>query len=362
MITPSTTINTVCLLLLCLFLNLSSSSLALDEGCVTRVQSSSATSSIGSRCAEDPSCVIVGGTHMLEWKSPTPAKIIVVCIHGLGLCARAYKPLAQELSAAGIDGFGVNVRGFGPDREKPDRAKLNCVETVDDVSRLLVQIHEQHPDYKVFLVGESMGGALAIRIAAENPTLVDGVVCSAPAWKLLKMRSTTVKGVVELFMFNGARLGPAGRSVMHQATTDERLIEHWRGDSSHKLKLSLGEATSFLGFISKTGTYAKQLATPVLIIQGLNDHLVSPKAVATLFANVPAHNKRLLIAGKGEHLVLEEGCFSQALVAKLVDWLKNGAVNQSLQPVVEVIDDRALSPKEKRHLAKLCRIGGTLNR
>ncbi len=131
---------------------------------------------------------------MLEWKSQAPAKVIVVCIHGLGLCARAYKPLAKELSAAGIDGFGVNVRGFGPDRDKPDRAKLNCAETVGDVRKLLTNIRKEQPDYKVFLIGESMGGALAIRIAAENPGLVDGVVCSAPAWKLLKNAANCCEG------------------------------------------------------------------------------------------------------------------------------------------------------------------------
>ena len=145
---------------------------------------------------------------MLEWKSPSPSKIIVVCIHGLGLCARAYKPLAQELSAKGIDGFGVNVRGFGPDRDQPERAKLDCVDTLDDVRKLLAAIHKEHPDYKVFLIGESMGGALAVRIAAEHPELVDGAVCSAPAWKLLKMRKTAVKGVFELFLSPGSHPGP----------------------------------------------------------------------------------------------------------------------------------------------------------
>ncbi|MBZ0186165.1 MAG: lysophospholipase, partial [Candidatus Obscuribacterales bacterium] len=157
---------------------------------------------------------------MLEWKSPAPSRIFVVCIHGLGLCARAYKPLAKELSAAGIDGFGVNVRGFGPDRDQADRSKLDCVKTVGDVAELLESIHREHPDYKVILIGESMGGALAIRIAAEYPQLVDGVVCSAPAWKILKMRRTAVKGIFELFLYSRKHPGPAGRAVLHQATTD----------------------------------------------------------------------------------------------------------------------------------------------
>lgn len=308
------------------------------------------------RCTEDPSCIIVGNTHMLEWKSPTPAKILVVCIHGLGLCARAYKPLGKEFSANGIDGFAINVRGFGPDRSSPDRAKLNCVQTVNDVIELLRNLRKEQPDYKIFLVGESMGGALAMRIAAENSMLVDGVICSAPAWKLLKMRQAVVKGVFDLFLFSENHPGPAGRAVIHQATTDPELTEHWLTDPSHKLKLSWKEASSFLNFISKTDTYAKQLRKPVLVVQGLNDHLVSPKAVATLFRKIPSENKTFLIDGKGEHLVLEEGRFTPPLVEKLVNWLKADFRYESRPSVIEVVNDQGLSPKAARRLLMLRRL------
>lgn len=343
------------LMLVCALLGLGIALPALADECLTNAAPVSAT--VGARCTEDPSCVIVGETHMLEWKSPAPAKIVVVCIHGLGLCARAYKPLAKELSAAGIDGFGVNVRGFGPDRGKPDRAKLDCVKTVNDVTELLRNIHKEQPDYKVFLVGESMGGALAIRIAAENSNLVDGVVCSAPAWKLLKMRRTAVKGVFELFLFPGRHPGPAGRAIMHQATTDSELTEHWLTDPSHKLKLSLSEATSFLSFISKTDKYAKQVTKPVLVIQGLNDHLVSPRAVAKLFSDIPSASKTFMIDGKGEHLVLEEGRFSPPVTEKLISWMKTGATSQSSPGVTEfTVNAQALSPSETRRLTRLQRL------
>ena len=324
---------------------------ALGDECPTNAAPMS--TSIGSRCTEDPSCVIVGETHMLEWKSPAPAKIVVVCIHGLGLCARAYKPLGKELSANGIDGFGVNVRGFGPDRGQPERAKLDCVQTVNDVAELLRSIHKEKPDYKVLLVGESMGGALAIRIAAENPALVDGVVCSAPAWKLLKMRQTTVKGVFELFLFSRNHPGPAGRAVIHQATTDTELTTHWLTDPSHKLNLSFKEARSFLSFISKTDTYARRLIKPVLVVQGLDDRLVSPKAVAALFRDIPSDHKTFLIDGKGEHLVLEEGRASPPVVEKLTAWMKTDFSSQSGSAVVEVVNDQALLPEEKRRLSTL---------
>jgi alpha-beta hydrolase superfamily lysophospholipase len=312
--------------------------------------------SVGAKCTEDPSCVVVGETHVLEWKSSAPAKIIVVCIHGLGLCAKAYKPLAQELSAAGIDGFGVNVRGFGPDRDKPNRGKLNCIETVSDVRKLLANIQQEYPDYKVFLIGESMGGALAIRIAAENPELVDGIVCSAPAWKILKKRRTAVKGIFELILFPGKSPGPAGKGLMHQATSSPELTEHWLADPSHKLKLTFTEATSFLSFISKTETYSRKLTKPVLIIQGLNDRLVSPEAVAKIVREIPSDNKTFLIDGNGEHLVLEEGRFSRPVIERVISWLKMDTKERGARALTEVLNDQTLSPPEEKRLETLRRL------
>ncbi len=326
------------------------------ETCDPRV--SSAALDVGARCKEDPACVVIGGTHILEWKSPTPAKIVVVCIHGLGLCARAYKPLAQELSVAGIDGFGINVRGFGPDRDQPGKVKLDCIDTIDDVRKLLQSIRKEQPDYRVFLIGESMGGALAIRIASESPELVDGIICSAPAWKLLKMRRTAVKGIVELALFPHSSPGPAGRALLHQATSHADLTEHWLTDRSHKLKLTFGEATAFLKFIKKTDSFASRLTPPVLVVQGLNDRLVSPKAVAKMFLDIPSKAKTFLIDGTGEHLVLEEGQFTPAVVKGLVAWMKNESLTKSTTPNFELVDDAHLSHSEQRRLSKLLLAAG----
>ncbi|MGD9679862.1 MAG: alpha/beta fold hydrolase [Candidatus Obscuribacterales bacterium] len=317
------------------------------------VSAMAADDSIGAACARDPSCVIVGNTHMLVWKSPEPRGIFLVCIHGLGLCARAYKPLAGELSKLGFDGYAVNVRGFGPDRNQPEREKLDCVDTVGDVCELLKSIRQKHPEERIILMGESMGGALAIRIAAEHPELIDGLVASAPAWKLHKLKRTAVKGVVELVLFPHSRPGPAGRGVLRQATSDPELKAHWLNDPAHKLKLSLGEATAFLGFIGKTDRYAREIERPVLIVQGLNDRLVSARAVARLYRDMPSSNKTFLIAARGEHLVLEEGLFSDALIEKLRQWLDTTSASNERRSEIVVVDDQDLSEQQERHLDRL---------
>lgn len=309
------------------------------------------------KCSEEPSCVVVGDTHLLEWKSLQSRKIVVVCIHGLGLCAKAYKPLGHELSAVGIDGFAVNVRGFGPDREQVERAKLDCEKTVEDVRVLLSILRKERPDWRIVVVGESMGGALAIRVASEYPQLLDGVICSAPAWKLQEIKKTAVRGVLELTFFRKSRPGPAGSSVMKQATSDSQLSGHWIADRSHKLKLSFEEARRFLKFISKTEEHARRLEKPVLILQGLNDHLVSPKAVSKIYRGIPSSHKALLIDCSGEHLLLEEGQYKQALLDELVKWITAPDLEQNRTGVSTLLSE-PLSKKEKRRLRKLEKISG----
>jgi 4,5:9,10-diseco-3-hydroxy-5,9,17-trioxoandrosta-1(10),2-diene-4-oate hydrolase len=310
----------------------------------------------GTACNEDPSCVIVGGTHVLVWKSIKSKNIIVVCIHGLGLCAKAYKSLGKDLSEAGIDGFAINVRGFGPDRNQVQRSKLDCLKTVDDVSRLLQGLRNERPESRIVLVGESMGGALAIRIASQNPELVDGVICSAPAWKLQKIAKTAVKGVFELTFFRRARPGPAGKGVMRQATSDVDLTEHWISDRSHKLRLSLAEATSFLSFVKKTKQYARQIEKPLLIVQGMNDQLVSPSSVCKLFRSIPSRQKTLLIDCKGEHLLLEEGQYTSALLEEIIDWLTQQTIQES-EPRIASLQSHELSKKQRKRLSHLIRLG-----
>jgi hypothetical protein len=104
---------------------------------------------------------------------------------------------------------------------------------------------------------------------------------------------------------------------------------------------------------------------PVLVMQGLDDHLVSPKAVAKLFGDIPASNKEFLIDAKGEHLLLEEGKFSPVLLERLIAWLKADQSSPKLDATklvstkqitsINVINDQNLSPAARLVVCQGCR-------
>lgn len=253
------------------------------------------------------------------------------------------------------------MRGFGPDRANKSYSKLDLVDTLDDLKKLLASVHSSYPGYSVFLLGESMGGALALRVAADNPHLVTGVICSAPAWKLLRLKRTAVKGVFELLMVSH-KPGPAGRSVVRQATSDPALNEHLFSDPSHKLKLSAREVTAFLRFISKTDEASGRIQSRVLFVQGLHNRLVNPRAVAKLFSEVPARHKHFIVDAQGEHLLLEEGQASEALLSKLLDWIKSTGETQQMPDRTFTVVNHASGRQDDRAiktLRKLCKIDGS---
>lgn len=314
---------------------------------------------VGEQCIDHGNCTVIGKTHMVQWSSKDPAHDFVVCIHALGLSTNAFTPLAKELAANGVDGCAINIRGFGPHRRTKGQTRLDLVDTADDVTRLLRSIKVSYPDYRVFLLGESMGGAVALRVAAKNPELITGVIASAPGFKLHRISSTAVKGVFEIITSYGDLPGPAGKAVIAQTTQDPVLASHILTDPSYRLRLTIGEAARYVHFISRTPNFTSKLKTPVLLIHGLHDRLASVNGTARLFSSIPTDQKEFIVDAQGEHLLLEEGQYSPELLKIVLQWLKQPEKSLHSENVrFTVLDGENLAPDDEKHLEKLRRLSG----
>ncbi|HMY03011.1 MAG TPA: hypothetical protein PKA48_06630, partial [Candidatus Obscuribacter sp.] len=60
----------------------------------------------------------------------------------------------------------------------------------------------------------------------------------------------------------------------------------------------------------------------VLMFQGVHDLLIRPEGTISLFKAVASEDKDLMLVGKSEHLVFEEGQFDKALLVSICDWMK----------------------------------------
>lgn len=240
-----------------------------------------------------------------SWVDPNQAPIAcILCIHGLGLQSNSYEFFGKEQANRGLAVYAIDVRGFGSWMNAKGKTKVNFDDCLDDIKTALESIHAANPGLPVYLLGESMGGAIALRAASLYPTLVDGLVSSVPASERFNQGKTSLK--VFLNLLTGFNVANVGNDLVNQATKNQKLKAQWRDDPLARLSLSPQELIQFQDFMNFNHDAAKKVATiPVLFVQGIGDQLVKPEGTWELFNDVAAKDKSFF-AVPGEHLIFEE--------------------------------------------------------
>lgn len=99
-----------------------------------------------------------------QWKT---GQAIVVLIHGLGGCHRSghILRLAKQFHGAGLRTLRLDLRGVGVGARLARRTYHGGCS--DDVRAVIAQAHRRHPVSPIVLVGMSLGGNIALKLAGE---------------------------------------------------------------------------------------------------------------------------------------------------------------------------------------------------
>jgi pimeloyl-ACP methyl ester carboxylesterase len=104
--------------------------------------------------------------------SSGPARLPVICIHGLTRNSADFDELAPLIAALSRRVLAVDVRGRGQSQRDPRHENYNPVVYANDVARLM---HELGIARAVF-VGTSMGGLITMTLAAQHGDMVAAAV------------------------------------------------------------------------------------------------------------------------------------------------------------------------------------------
>ena len=112
--------------------------------------------------------------HLIAAKERKVGLPTFVLIHGIGVSARYFVPLAHELSKYG-DAILFDLPGFGG-LPKPNEP-MNIKSFARTVARTLTTLaKEGRLSGQVIVLGHSMGAQVAMELAHIEPTLIDGVM------------------------------------------------------------------------------------------------------------------------------------------------------------------------------------------
>ena len=266
----------------------------------------------------------VAATPCLTWIDPlAKLKGVLLCVHGLGLHKGTYQQLGERMAPLGWGVYAVDVRGFGTFMEMPGERRVDFPGCLEDVRQALLFVHKTHPGVPVFLLGESMGGAIALRVTAMHPELVDGLISSVPGGDRFHQAGDAVKVGMKLLTGPNKTMDVTD-IVVNRSTNKEELRQAWLKDPLARFSLTPVELIQFQHFMDDNSHWAKKITqTPVLMLQGDKDQLVKKQSNESIVNEIPSKDSVLVFVDTGEHLIVEEGQFTGYVIDTLCGWLND---------------------------------------
>jgi len=244
----------------------------------------------------------VGGldVYVRHVLSPNPDAQPAVFVHGLGGASTNFTDLMYLLSDL-LEGWALDLPGFG--HSGPNARGYTMLAHAQVVVAFLQQLGAG----PVHLVGNSMGGAVAVQVAHQRPDLVRSLILLAPALPDLRPRRFEPSLPVVAVPLIGDRIWKAmvkappekrTTALLNLCYADPRRVpeerrlatveEMWRRrDVEHATEAFLGSVRSIVGsYLSRRGRGGwAELARsdiPLLAVYGQQDRLVSSRSADRL--------------------------------------------------------------------------------
>jgi alpha-beta hydrolase superfamily lysophospholipase len=282
--------------------------------------------------------LVPGAPPALFWKPSGDAKSAVLCLHELGLHKGVFNDLGQRLAADQIAVYAIDLRGFGGWTGKEFKHKahvdpsMNLDKTLADTKTAVEEIHKLHPNIPVFILGEAMGGALALQAATKFPDLIEGAISSAPAGDHFNTFSNYSRVSARLLTRGpNGKFTKLGEDLLERATPKPELREAMRKDAEVRLDITPKEMMACQFFMYTTKKMARNIKeTPVMIVQGQKDGETKPASAKVVYNNLATKDKKFLPVAQGDHYVFEDTKVDDDVVKTTVAWLDEHTKTNSI--------------------------------
>ncbi|CAI3936234.1 Lysophospholipase [Commensalibacter communis] len=256
------------------------------------------------------------------WQAPSQ-RAIIFALHGFNDSRDAWEDSAEYFVNKGISIYSPDQRGFG---QAPLRGKWSSTDRmVQDVAEEVTIIKNRFPNTPIYLMGESMGGAVLMCLAArDDAPQVNGYILLAPA--VWGSKQIGVIGDVSLRFLNliapNWQLNPSKAPVKRVTASDnnDSLIRLY----FNPLTLHNTRVKALHGLVKLMDDAIKaapRVRYHSLVQYGDNDQLVPSASMYSVWEKFPKWVRKDYVPN-GYHLLLRDQ--NRKIVAKdIISWMND---------------------------------------
>lgn len=238
------------------------------------------------------------------WEPEGEPRAIILALHGFNDYSTAFDLPARYWAEHGILTYAYDQRGFGATVTAGYWSGTSTM--IADLNVAASLIRAKHKGTPLFLLGESMGGA--VLAAAANPELppTEGVILVAPA---VRARAT-MNPFYETVLWLGSHIFPYLRLTAGQyARMPTDNIEVLRAMSEDPLVIKRTRVDAVWGLVDLMDHAFEKApaigAVPTLVVYGTSDEIVPREPVDAFVARLPSRVPVAVYDG-GYHMLLRD--------------------------------------------------------
>lgn len=294
--------------------------------------------------------VATDGTRlpMRRWLPDGAPKAVILALHGFNDYSNAFEDSGLYLRGKGVATYAYDQRGFGA---APNTGYWAGTEAyVDDLRAATAALRAAYPDTPLFVMGESMGGAVAMAaFGGPNPPRADGTILIAPAvWgretmDVLKIVAlwVSVRTVPSMKLSGeGLDIVPSdNKEMLRKLFRDPLVIKKTRVDAIWGLVNLMDEALD----------RARTFGPPSLILYGEKDEIIPKgptKEMLERLPPVPPGTRRIAIYPNGYHM-LSRDLEARVVLDDIAVWVSAHSRGAD-QPLPSGADKRGWDVLEKK--------------
>jgi alpha-beta hydrolase superfamily lysophospholipase len=253
-----------------------------------------------------------------SWLPKKKPKAILVALHGFNDYSNGFVSAGTYFKKHGIATYAYDQRGFGEASQTGVWAGEENLKR--DAITFVQTIHKQHPKTPIFLMGESMGGAVAILASSGNelPPLA-GIILIAPAvWG-----GDSMPLLNRSMLWTFAHIIPdtkmTGKDLKIMATNNIPMLRRLSADPLVIKSTRVDAVYGISNLMDSAYAQADKVKPPILLLYGGQDQVIPPKPVESVVRRLP----KPFDVGyyeEGYHMLTRD-IQGESVLADIADWI-----------------------------------------
>ncbi len=241
------------------------------------------------------------------WAPEGSPKAVLIALHGFNDYSNFFSGPGAYFARRGIISYAFDQRGFG---RAPGVGLWPGVKAfADDLRSAARAIKARHPGLPLYLLGESMGGAvIMVAMTGPMPIDADGVILAAPAvWG-----RETMPWYQRAVLFAGAHIMPgvtvSGESLTIKPSDNIEMLRALGRDPLVIKETRIDTIYGLANLMDAALEASRRLDAPALILYGKNDQVVPKPPTLLMLSRLPGATKsrRIAFYGDGYHMLLRD--------------------------------------------------------